>query len=245
MALDLPRIEALCFDVDGTLSDTDDRWVQRLGNLLLPLRWALPQRDAYAAARFWIMAAETPGNLLYHWADRLDLDDRIGHFLHRAGRSERRAQTRHWIIPGVRECLEHLAPHFPMAVVSAGGERSTRTFLAQFGLEQYFTAVATGRTCRYTKPFPDPVLWAAEQMGVPPERCLMIGDTTVDIKAGRRAGAQTVGVLCGFGYERELRRAGADEILPSSAHLPYLLSVRDENSNRKEHQVPQRTHKNQ
>ena len=36
----------------------------------------------------------------------------------------------------------------------------------------------------------------------------MIGDTTVDIRAGRSAGAQTVGVLCGFGEENELRRIG-------------------------------------
>ncbi|MFN2144202.1 MAG: HAD family hydrolase, partial [Anaerolineales bacterium] len=71
---------------------------------------------------------------------------------------------------------------------------------------------------------PDPVLWAADQMRVSPEHCLMIGDTTVDIKAGRRAGAQTLGVLCGFGTEKELRKAGADEILPSTAHLTYLLS---------------------
>jgi phosphoglycolate phosphatase len=41
----------------------------------------------------------------------------------------------------------------------------------------------------------------------------MIGDTTVDILAGNRAGAQTVGVLCGFGTEDELRKAGADLIV--------------------------------
>ena len=53
-------------------------------------------------------------------------------------------------------------------------------------------------------------MWAAQQMQVKPEECLMVGDTTVDIRAGKSAGAQTVGVLCGFGTERELRRAGAD-----------------------------------
>ena len=38
-------------------------------------------------------------------------------------------------------------------------------------------------------------------MGVAPGNVLMVGDTTVDIRAGKAAGAQTVGVLCGFGQE--------------------------------------------
>jgi phosphoglycolate phosphatase-like HAD superfamily hydrolase len=59
-----------------------------------------------------------------------------------------------------------------------------------------------------------------------PENCLMVGDTTVDIRAGKAAGTQTVGVLCGFGQEAELRRAGADLIIASTAVLPQLLFPR-------------------
>jgi phosphoglycolate phosphatase-like HAD superfamily hydrolase len=73
--------------------------------------------------------------------------------------------------------------------------------------------VATIRTCRRTKPHPDPILWTAEQLEITSRDCLMVGDTTVDIRAARSAGAQSVGVLSGFGSERELRRAGADVIL--------------------------------
>jgi phosphoglycolate phosphatase-like HAD superfamily hydrolase len=51
----------------------------------------------------------------------------------------------------------------------------------------------------------------------------MVGDTTVDIRAGKAAGAQTAGVLCGFGSERELRRAGADLILPTTGQLDEIL----------------------
>ena len=86
-----------------------------------------------------------------------------------------------------------------------------------------FECVATSQTCEHTKPFADPVLWAAAQMGVDPRAVLMVGDTTVDIHAGRSAGAQTVGVLCGFGREAELRRAGANQIIPTTADLPALL----------------------
>ena len=56
-----------------------------------------------------------------------------------------------------------------------------------------------------------------------PEACLMVGDTTVDIRAGRAAGAQTVGVLCGFGEADELRKHGADLILPFPSELVHVL----------------------
>jgi phosphoglycolate phosphatase-like HAD superfamily hydrolase len=64
-------------------------------------------------------------------------------------------------------------------------------------------------------------------MGVRPQECLMIGDTTVDIRAGKAAGAQAVGVLCGFGEEAELRQLGADQILRSTSDLPELFNGKD------------------
>jgi phosphoglycolate phosphatase-like HAD superfamily hydrolase len=54
----------------------------------------------------------------------------------------------------------------------------------------------------------------------------MIGDTTVDIRAGKSAGAQTVGVLCGFGEEKELRNMGADLILSNTHQLAEVLNTK-------------------
>jgi N-acetyl-D-muramate 6-phosphate phosphatase len=50
----------------------------------------------------------------------------------------------------------------------------------------------------------------------------MVGDTTVDILSARRAGAWAIGVLCGFGEERELWRAGAHMVLHTTADLLAL-----------------------
>ena len=47
----------------------------------------------------------------------------------------------------------------------------------------------------------------------------MIGDTTVDMRAAKAAGAQAIGVLCSLGREDELRRAAADLILQNTAEL--------------------------
>ncbi len=224
MPLDIPRIRALCFDVDGTLSDTDDQFVQKLTGWLHPMRFLFSGGNPLPFARRLVMTTERPGNILLGIPDRLGIDDEIaafGDWLYRRGLGKNPQPF--LLVPGVNDLLSRLQPHFPMSVVSARGQRTTQIFLNQYQLDPFFQSVATGQTCRRTKPHPDPILWAAAQMQTPPENCLMIGDTTVDIRAGKAAGAQTVGVLCGFGEEDELRRAGADLILPNTAALTDVL----------------------
>ena len=225
MSLEISRIHALCFDVDGTLSDTDDRFVQKLASWLRPFSFLLPGRDNHLFARKLVMVTETPATLFFGIPDRLGIDDelsKIGDYFYR--KTLKRRTTPYTLISGVREMLQNLHPLFPMSIVTARGQRSTEIFLEQFEMHTLFQAVASAQTCRHTKPYPDPILWAAAQMGFPPQACLMIGDTTVDILAGKAAGAQTVGVLCGFGTENELRAAGADLILETTSELVHVFS---------------------
>ncbi len=222
--LDIHRVQALLFDVDGTLSDTDDALVQRLAGMMRPFRALLPGGDPKDAARWLVMWGESPTNAVLGWGDRLGLDNLIAHigdWLHALPLPRRK--RRFWLIPGVREMLEVLAQHYPLGVVSVSGKHRTQAFLDQFDLNGFFRVVVTGQTCRHTKPYPDPILWAAQALGVLPQACLVIGDTTVDIRAGLAAGAQTVGVLCGFGTENELRRAGAHLILSTTSDLLHLF----------------------
>jgi len=224
MPLDIPRIQGICFDVDGTLSDTDDLWVNRLEKTLTPARLLFAQHKLHTFSRWGVMAMETPGNLLYWVLDSLHLDDDVGRIFNRlAKKGWLTSRGPYWLIPSVKETLLALQPRFPLAVVSARDHRSTFGFLDNFNLGGLFCAVATSQTCEHTKPYPDPVIWAAEQMGLAPHNLLMVGDTGVDVRAGKAAGAQTVGVLCGFGREKSLRRARADLILPSTANLVEIL----------------------
>jgi phosphoglycolate phosphatase-like HAD superfamily hydrolase len=222
--LNLARLRAICFDIDGTLADTDDAMVLRLAGWLRPLARLTPGRDLPRLARRLVMATEGPANLAYALADRLYLDELAAPFLdalHRV-RGEGRP-SRFLLIPGIQEALAALRQRYPLALVSARDRRSVEAFLDQFGLASLFGCVATARTCHRTKPHPAAVLWTAVQLGLPPEGLLMVGDTTVDIRAGRAAGTQTVGVLCGFGDRRDLQGAGADVILESTVDLPELL----------------------
>lgn len=225
MPIDISRIRALCFDVDGTLSDTDDQWVARFTKILTPVHFFFPRGKPLGFARWLVMGLETPGNFLYWMLDSLHLDSALARAFDDGAKRRVDRRRKYWVIPGVPEMLAALHTRYPMAVVSARDEASTLAFLDQFSLRPFFQVVVTSQTCLHTKPYPHPVLYAAEKMGVPPAACVMIGDTTVDIRAGRSAGAQTVGVLCGFGMPRELTRAGADLLLDSTADVAGLLSA--------------------
>jgi N-acetyl-D-muramate 6-phosphate phosphatase len=226
MPINLTRVKAICFDVDGTLSDTDDQFVQKLVRLLSPVHFMFHQQDVHPFARRIIMFTEGPGNWVYHYADWMGWDDKIvtiGDRLYEMGIGK--TDKPFLLVKGVREMLVTLRDRFPLSIISARGRKSTFRFLFQYELLSFFTAVATGQTCNHTKPYPDPIEWAAQKMGVPASSCLMIGDTVSDVVAGKKAGAQTVGVLCGFGTERELRKAGADLIVNNTPDLVDLLST--------------------
>ena len=219
MSLDISRIRALCFDVDGTLSDTDDLYAQKVMRVLPRFFF----RDPGHTARRLVMWIEAPGNALLGFPDRLDLDDELAALVDWMYRHRRRTWKSFLLVPGVDALLARLHGRFPMAVVSARDEHGTRAFLDHFNLTHYFDVIVTSLSAKHTKPYPDPIYFAAQKMGVAPESCLMIGDTTVDIRAGKSAGAQTVGVLCGFGEEAELKRRGADLILKSTPEVGELL----------------------
>ena len=219
MSLDVTLIKALCFDVDGTLSDTDDLYTQRVLRFLPRFLF----KDPDHTARRFVMWIEAPGNALLGLADKLGIDNEMVAFINWLSRHRKQSSKKFLLVPGVDEMLKQLHGRYPMAVVSARDEHGTMTFLEKFDLVKYFDVIVTGLSAEHTKPYPDPVLLAAKKMNVSPENCLMIGDTTVDMRAGKSAGAQIAGVLCGFGEEPELRKMGADVILEDTTKLLDVL----------------------
>ena len=226
MPLDLGRIKGLCFDVDGTISDTDDAWVDRIARWIAPMESLINPRQARRLARWLVMFTESPMNAVYYSMDALSLDDNFARLFDRFARRKGMRGSRFLLMNGALQLLDTARNRYPLTVVSARDALTTSHFLYQFSLQDHFVEVVTSQTCEHTKPFADPILFAAERMHVSPESCLMIGDTTVDILAGKRAGAQAVGLLCGFGTEKELRRAGADLVLNDLHELHAMLFPR-------------------
>lgn len=224
MTFNPSRVRAVCFDIDGTLADTDDAMVLTFSRMLKPVSFLFRGRSTDRLSRWLTMAAESPANLLYGTTDRLGLDELAAPVVDMAHSLLGEGKPKHFIlIPGIMDMLNALRDRYPLAVVTARDQRGADCFLEQFSLGPYFKTVVTARTCRRSKPHPMPVLTAAEALGVPPEACLMVGDTTVDVRSAKAAGAQAVGVLCGFGTRGELEARGADLILQTTADLHKYL----------------------
>ncbi|MBN1814631.1 MAG: HAD family hydrolase [Anaerolineae bacterium] len=219
-AFDKDTVEAVLFDLDGTLMDTDDQAVERLARRLQKLRWPNPSN----AARRFVMTAETPGNAFMTLLDLLGLDAPLKAFSDRLFEL-RGLHTREnfRIISGVKDMLAALGEHYKLAVVTTRDKGDADAFLDQYDLRDLFKALTTSESTWRLKPHPAPMRHAAKQLGVPVDRCVMVGDTTVDIRSARRAGAWAVAVLCGFGEREELERAGAHLILEHTSQLASLL----------------------
>ncbi len=210
------NIRAWCFDLDGTLMDTDDQAVETTARRLR----LLGEVRARRLARRLVMLGETPLNNVITLLDMVGLDAFLFAVKNLLSGP---TQPTFRIIAGVQPLVAHLAERNVLAVVSTRSHEAAVAFLVQHALTDYFQLLVTQETTRRLKPHPQPVLYATAQLHVPPEQCVMVGDTTVDVLSARRAGAWAVGVLCGFGEEKELWRAGAHVVLPSTADLlPFV-----------------------
>lgn len=215
-------VVGVLFDLDGTLADTDDTLIAGLAARLGRWRRLFPAQDPKPFLRRLVVMAEGPVNGLITQLDRLGLDDeafRLSRWFARfLGQRQAEAMT---LIPGVDALLQRLKPTYRLALVTTRDRETVTRFLQMNGLDGLFDAVITRDDVRRLKPHPEPILLAAQRLGLAPQECLMVGDTAVDIQAGGAAGARTVGVLCGFGQERDL--ADADLVLPTTADLGAVL----------------------
>jgi phosphoglycolate phosphatase len=227
----LDTIEAILFDLDGTLVETTNRWGEMMARQLLFLKRPFPRANIDRLGRQVVGTLEMPGNYAISFIERVGLSKRMGGIADRVRHSKGLAtRANSTLITGSSELLEALAGRYRMGVVTTRARTEALAFVHSMGMERYFPVVITRGDVWRMKPHPAPVRRAAELLGVAPERCIMVGDTTMDVRAARSAGAYAVGVLSGYGLREELEDAGAHLILDRAEQLlPYLpdLNGRD------------------
>jgi len=133
------------------------------------------------------------------------------------------------VYPGVLEGLEWLkANDYKVGCVTNKAEAFTVPLLKDKGLYDYFDVVVSGDTCSKKKPDPEPLLYAAEQMGVTPDHALMIGDSKSDVKAARAAGFHIFCMPYGYNHGEDIRDYDPDLVIDSMAELPKYLKAKGE-----------------
>jgi len=103
------------------------------------------------------------------------------------------------LFPGMAALLEALEErNVHWGVVTNKPARFTNPLLEQLGLIKRAASIISGDTCLHPKPHPEPLLCAAREIGVAPQTCLYVGDAERDIEAARAAGMPAL--IADYGY---------------------------------------------
>jgi phosphoglycolate phosphatase-like HAD superfamily hydrolase len=136
---------------------------------------------------------------------------------------------RHEVLPGVSEVLERLHSDGQLLGLLTGNLAGiAMTKMRQAGLDRYFNVGGFGEESDVRAHLVPVALDKASQLvgyRIPAHRAVVVGDTPLDVEAGRAHGTLTVSVATGAYTEDDLRRIGADLVLPSFADAPSAVAA--------------------
>ena len=223
--IDFGKIKLILFDLDGTLVDSvgDLAWC---GNEMLRIL-DLPQRDPQMA-RAWV------GNGLERLVKRFltgDMEAEPVAALFTTGLGifkelyAEHASDHCEVYPGAVETLTHLAGlDLHLACVTNKPEPFTSNLIASMSLDTFFSLVVAGNTTARIKPDPMPLHYAADHFGLDYGACLMVGDSSNDVKAARAAGFGIIAVPYGYNHGNDIRDSNPDLVIENLIELAEMFS---------------------
>lgn len=211
------NIRLLIFDLDGTLVDSRfdlgdavNYALERLGKPKLTYEELPPLLGSGLSYLLQKATLEEDSAILRH-ARRL-FDEYYSQ--HHADKTR--------CYPGVKETLAAL-PHLKKAVYSNKAQAFTEAIIRELGLAPYFDKVMGAQPDKYPlKPDPAGIRIILEELEVPPEKALMVGDSTHDMEAGRAAGLRTCAVTYGYRPAETLKEMKPDLMIGAFAELMAL-----------------------
>lgn len=214
-------IDAVLFDLDGTLADTAadlgavlNRLRSEAGQAPLPAATIRPHVSKGVRGLLGIGFALEPGDDGY-----AELHQR---FLAYYGDSLCVATSLFEGVPGLLASLE--AEGIKWGVVTNKTSRYTLPVMAALGLGRRAACIVSGDSSPRPKPAADPLLLASTLAGALPARCLYVGDDLRDMQAARAAGMGAIAAAWGYlGDGLPLDAWGADAIIQSPGELTGLL----------------------
>lgn len=182
-------MEAVFFDMDGLLVDTEKVWLEVETEIMARLggEWtaehqyqlvggSMERTVAYLLA---VSGSDVPPAVLREWMIH-DMTVRLAEGV--------------VTMPGAVELLDALgAEGVPLGLVTSSLKEIAEAVLGFVGRDR-FTTVVTADDVRRTKPDPEPYLTAAARLGVAPGRCVVLEDSPAGVAAGTAAGCAVVAV---------------------------------------------------
>jgi beta-phosphoglucomutase len=183
-------IEAIIFDMDGVLVDTEPHHVKIEKNQFKMNGISISENEhqlfmGTASDAMWKKIAEK--HILPKPIEELIEQNRFESLRYFSELDEIP------VMPGLIDLLEKLQKkNYPMAVASSSFPEIIDLILVKTGLKKYFQEIVSGEEAGKSKPNPDVFLLAAKKLGVKPKNCLVIEDSFNGIKAAHAAGMSCV-----------------------------------------------------
>lgn len=219
------QVDAVLFDLDGTLLDTVNDLAEATNRMLADL--ARPQRTLDEVRSFvgkgiphLVRRCLTDGSE----ASEREIDDAVQRFRHHYAEVNGSRST---VYPGIIETLDAMvARGLRLACVTNKAEAFTLPLIERMGIARYFSVVVSGDTLAVKKPDPAMVLHACELLGSTTERTLMIGDSANDALAARGAGVPVLLVRYGYSEGLAVDTIECDGLLSNALEaLDYIVAT--------------------
>ncbi len=205
------NFQAVLFDCDGVLVDSEAITCGVLRDMFAEQDWHMTLAECMQ--RFVGHTVKSQREVIEANTGVPLTDDWLQQFFVR--RNER-LDAQITAIDGIHEAVAHLHDHCHgrIAVASGADRFKVEMMLRKVGLHAFFDGrIFSGHEMPRSKPHPDVYLAAAAHLQVPPERCLVVEDTTVGITAGVAAGATVWAYAPPPTDPAPLLQAGAQRVL--------------------------------
>jgi 2-phosphoglycolate phosphatase len=219
----IPNLQAIIFDLDGTLADTFPLIVASWNAALHE-----PLGRQYTAdevvARFGLPDESIVRRELQKHPESV-VDAALEKYF------EHYAQTHHIVQPfeGIETMLQTLQQRgFKMGVMTGKGRRTADISVRVLNWEKYFGSIITGDEVHEQKPSPEGVLMVAQQLHVEPTHCAYVGDSPADIGAGKAAGMWTIAASWHTYYTEKLRATQPDFWAETPEQILQMLRIASE-----------------
>jgi HAD superfamily hydrolase (TIGR01509 family) len=207
-------IEAVVFDLDGVLLDSEQIWDEAREELARERggRWHEgAQRDMMGmSSREW---SRYMHDLIGLRESPEEINDEV------VRRMERRYRERLPLLPGAVEAVERLAARWPLGLASSSNRPLIDLVLELAGLDRVFQATVSSEEVASGKPAPDVFLEAARRLGVLPERTAVVEDSQNGILAGHATGMRVIAIPNAHFPPGEEALEAADVVLRSLDEL--------------------------
>src|SRR5918995_274832 len=211
-------VRGMIFDIDGTLIDTNAAHVEAWRRAFQRLGFDVPPERI-------VPEIGKGGDKLVPSVLGAESEKRAGDALRETQNKEflAIAKQQHFrVFPGAEQIFAECRNRgIRTAVATSSNEKHLAATLAsaKFDLRRLADVVVTRTEDDASKPCPDLVVAAVEELGLPAAECAMVGDTVYDGQACQTAGVAFLGLLTGPASEPELLEAGGRGVWKDIAHL--------------------------